>query len=222
MDENLDVVELGDLAHERDDLPARGWRHHAADPRAAVALLVLGGATAAASLFGEWQIAATPAEPLESSFSGIGSVVNDVWSSGVGDTYLVALTLLGALVAVVLAAPVTARGAARAAGLGLSAVLLVLLGAAAHKMSAPSGVPQLGLFFSPEGTEKITVTLARGLWAALATPVLLGLAFLSMHLRGTLEQPEQAAANPSAAFAEPEPGEIELTVSTAAPFVRQY
>ncbi|MBV1852153.1 hypothetical protein [Catellatospora tritici] len=221
MDDDLDVVELDGLDPDELELPARSWRHHVADPRTAATLLVLGGTAAVASLFGEWQLAGAPPEPMESSFYGVESVVNDVWSSGVGDTYLVSLGLLGALVALVLAAPATARPAARVAGLGLCAALLVLLGAAAYKMRDLSGVPQLALF-PPESTVKVTVSLGRGLWTALATPLLLGLAFLSAHLRGTLEREQETATVPTARPEETEPGEIELTVSTAAPFVRQY
>ncbi|MDI1461727.1 hypothetical protein QEZ54_12155 [Catellatospora sp. KI3] len=220
MDEHLDVVEFDD-DFDGPELPPRGWRQLVADPRTANTLLVLGGAAAAASLFGEWQIAASPPEPMESSFSGIGSVANDVWSSGVGDTYLVSLGLLGALVAVVLAGPVAARAAARAAGLGLCAVLLVLLGAAAYKMTDLSGVPQLALF-PQEMTVKVTVSLERGLWAALAAPLLLGLAFVSMHLRGALERTPAARDAASTPPTQTGPGEIELTVATAAPFVREY
>jgi hypothetical protein len=222
MSEDLDVVEFGpeSAAPER---RRPGWRAMTTDSRLTTGLVVLGGAAAIASLLGEWQIIDTTRSGDE-YFASIPQVTSSVWSTTGGTPYLSGLMLLAAATAVALFGPVTVRATARLAALGTSAVLVVVLAAAASVLSTTSELPRVfGGFRNTELLSRFSSSPGRGMWAALAAVVLLGLAMLSAHRR----EPEpfrgrHAATDDRDEADDYESGDIDLTVTTAAPFIRQY
>jgi hypothetical protein len=232
-----DLVEFGPgepVAENR--LPR--WRMIAGDPRTAVALTVLGGAAAVASLLGQWQTISMPGFSDSPDSVREERMINNIWTIGaVGYVYLFALLSLAALTALAMFGQPAGRFQARVAGLGVSAATLVVLGAAGKVMSTADITRQF--FGMPESmAEKLTITLERGLGMAIAAIALLGLALLSAHLRpaATVDDAETAAGktggpgtrgsgtpgSDTRSGSGPGPGEIELTVSSAAPFMRQY
>lgn len=196
------------------------WRAVASDSRLTASLAVLGGAAAVASLMGEWQIIDI-AEEGDGYFNGVPQLANSVWTVPMGPAYLIGLVLLGALAAVALYGPGPARAAARVAGIGAAAVLAVVVGTAAAALGTAQGVPQ---FFGvgPDVYDRYTVSLGRGLWAALAALVLLGLALLAAHRAEPAATPPTGAGDAGDETDDYLSGDIELTVTTAAPFIRQY
>ncbi|MEV0456104.1 hypothetical protein [Catellatospora methionotrophica] len=222
MSEELDVVEFGPApAPVTRDRP--GWRAMATGSRLTTGLVVLGGAAAIASLVGEWQIIDTTRSGDE-YFASIPQVTSSVWSTTGGTPYLAGLMLLGASIAVALGGPPVARAVARMAALGTSAVLAVVLAAAASVLSSTSELPRVfGGFMNQELLSRFTSSPGRGMWAGLVAVALLGLAMLSA-LRSDPEPPggRHAAAHADSEDDDHEPGDIELTVTTAAPFLRQY
>ncbi|MFC7244782.1 hypothetical protein ACFQO7_20085 [Catellatospora aurea] len=222
MSEDLDVVEFGpeSAAPERRH---PGWRAITTDSRPTTGLVVLGGAAAIASLIAEWQIIDTTRSGDE-YFASIPQVTSSVWSTTGGTPYLSGLMLLAAATAVALFGPVAARATARLAALGTSAALIVVLAAAASVLSTTSELPRVfGGFMNTELLSRFSSSPGRGMWAALAAVALLGLAMLSAHRR----EPEpfrgrHAAADDGDEADDYESGDIDLTVTTAAPFIRQY
>ncbi len=196
------------------------WRAMSTDSRLTTGLVVLGGAAAIASLVGEWQIIDTTRSGDE-YFASIPQVTSSVWTTTGGTPYLSGLMLLGAATAVALLGPVAARAVARMAALGTAAVLVVVLAATASVLSSTDELPRVfGGFMNSELLARFSSSPGRGMWAALVAVTLLGLAMLSAH-RG---EPEPSAGR-HAAVEEPddyESEDIELTVTTAAPFLRQY
>ncbi|WP_144123305.1 hypothetical protein [Catellatospora sichuanensis] len=223
MSEELDVVEFGPapapVTRRRPD-----WRAMTTDSRLTTGLVVLGGAAAVASLVGEWQVIDTTRSGDE-YFASIPRVTSSVWSTIGGTPYLGGLMLLGAATAVALFGPPAARAIARMVALGTSAVLVMLLAALASVLGSTSELPRVfGGFMNEELLSRFSSSPGRGMWAALAAVALLGLAMLSAHRR----EPEPPAGRHAAVEDEDEEpddhesGDIELTVTTAAPFLRQY
>lgn len=222
MSEDLDVVEFG----PEQAVPERrrpGWRAMTTDSRLTMGLVVLGGAAAIASLIGEWQIIDTTRSGDE-YFASIPQVTSSVWSTTGGTPYLSGLMLLGAATMVALFGPVAARSTARLAALGTSAVLVAVLAAAASVVSTTSELPRVfGGFMNTELLSRFSSSPGRGMWAALVAVALLGLAMLSAHR----QEPEPSRGRHAAAdygddADDYESGDIDLTVTTAAPFIRQY
>lgn len=222
MSEELDVVEFGPATAAPAIRRRPGWRAMTTDSRLTTGLAVLGGAAAVASLVGEWQIIDTTRSGDE-YFASIPHLTSSVWSTPGGTPYLSGLMVLGAATAVALFGPAAARATARMAALGTSAVLVMVLAATASVLSSTSELPRaFGGFMNEELLSRFSSSPGRGMWAALAAAALLGLAMLSAHRH----EPEPASGR-HAAVEDDEPdddgsGDIELTVTTAAPFLRQY
>ncbi|MEU8078131.1 hypothetical protein AB0B31_22045 [Catellatospora citrea] len=224
MSEELDVLEFGPATAAPVTRRRPGWRAMTTDSRLTTGLVVLGGAAAVASLVGEWQIIDTTRSGDE-YFASIPHVTSSVWSTTGGAPYLSGLMLLGAATAVALFGPAAARATARMAALGTSAVLVTVLAAVASVLSSTSELPRtFGGFMNEELLSRFSSSPGRGMWAALAAAALLGLAMLSAHRR----EPEPPVGRHAAVEDEGEEpddhgsGDIELTVTTAAPFLRQY
>lgn len=230
---SADVVEFGqDQALGRDPAPRR-WSGLVTEPRTALALLVLGAVAAVASLVGEWQVVVFPAD--RGTGGGFGfdqdqTMVRDVWSVGTAGTfYLLILVSLSMLISVALYGPPAGRQAARVAGLGLGVVSLVALALAVRKLSDSAAASEFLFGMSDDMADRVEITPERGVWAACATVALLALALLSTHLRARAHGEPQGSPWVSArssrdGTATPNDGDedIELTVTAAAPFVRQY
>ncbi|GAA1366973.1 hypothetical protein [Catellatospora chokoriensis] len=222
MSEELDVLEFGPATAAPATRRRPGWRAMTTDTRLTTGLAVLGGAAAVASLVGEWQIIDTTRSGDE-YFASIPHVTNSVWAATGGTPYLGGLMLLGAATAVALFGPVAARATARVAALGTSAVLVMVLAAAASVLSSTSELPRtFGGFMNSELLSRFSSSPGRGMWAALAAVALLGLAMLSAHRHEPAPAVGRHAAVEDAERDDHGSGDIELTVTTAAPFLRQY
>lgn len=193
-----------------------GWHRGAAWwRRLAWVLAGLGALALFGSLVGEWQVLhqdapdfAFPGEESdpERLALGIGSVL--VWGTG----WLVGGLLLAACAALALAGQPPLRSHARTVGLALAAVELVLLAGAAVALTEES--------LYTLGRPEIEISLGRGVYAAVASVVLLGGA---LFLAGPV--PESSPAAPAAAGGDtagpPAPAYQEpadLTVAPAEPF----
>lgn len=223
MSSEPDVVEFGPAPAPAARRGGPRWRVVATDRRLTAALAVIGGAAALASLVADWQIVHTgpPDTSGEDYFIRIPSLVNSVWGVAVGPVYLVGLLLLAAAAALALFGPAQARAAARVTGMGVAVALLAVVAAAASALTRTREVAQFWAV-DPEMLARFTVELGRGLWAALAAISLLGLALLTAHRREPAARPAAAAPDGADEPDDHEPGDIELTVATAAPFIRQY
>lgn len=187
-----------------------GWSRRLAWVLAGLGALALFG-----SLVGEWQVlhqdAADFAFPGEESDPerlalGIGSVL--VWGTG----WLVGGLLIAACAALALAGQPPLRSHARTVGLALAAVELVLLAGAAVALTEES--------LYALGQPEIEISLGRGVYAAVASVVLLGGA---LFLAGPVPESspaapaaagEDTAGPPAPAYQEP----ADLTVAPAEPF----
>ncbi|GAA1635537.1 hypothetical protein ACFQY4_45355 [Catellatospora bangladeshensis] len=221
MSSEPDVVEFGPASAPAPRRASPRWHTVATSPRLTTALIVLGGAAALASLLSEWQRIDTPGStPSDSYFLGIPDLVSSVWNVPVGPVYLGGLLLLAPTIALALLGPPVSRAAARVAGMSGAAALFTVLAAAAGSMGDLRQTPQLWAI-EPELLERFTVQLGRGLWAALVGISLLGLALLTAHRR----DPASPVARPAGGVGEEpddqEDRDMELTVSTAAPFIRR-
>ena len=220
MSSEPDVVEFGPASVPAP--PRRELRWHAvvSSRLTTVALAAVGAGAALASLVAEWQTIDTGAGPEGDYFVPVPRLANSVWSVPAGPVYLVGLMLLAAAVAVALYGPPRGRAAARVAGLGLAVALFAVVAAAASALTEPREVPQFWAV-EAEMLNRFTVRLGQGVVAALAGIALLGFALLTAHRAEPVAHP----AAPRDDDDEPDDGEprdVELTVATAAPFIRQY